>query len=189
MAAEIGRHAARVVRRLLASMRPRRMAAEIAPRGASWTGICCFNEAAANGRGNRGGHAQMALTSEASMRPRRMAAEIPRAPRRDPRFRLRFNEAAANGRGNPAARRRGWRKGCRFNEAAANGRGNPAQVDPVAPRGVAASMRPRRMAAEIGAGQLQARPASARASMRPRRMAAEILAAAERAGVLRDALQ
>ena len=56
-----------------------------------------------------------------------MAAEIERRPASDRSHLQRFNEAAANGRGNHAA-----------------------QVDAVAPRGVPASMRPRRMAAEIG---------------------------------------
>ena len=60
-----------------ASMRPRRMAAEIG---------CCqlhrrrggdrFNEAAANGRGNPARWRLQAVAGPASMRPRRMAAEI-----------------------------------------------------------------------------------------------------------------
>ena len=77
-----------------------------------------------------------------------MAAEI--EPARPPGARAlpRFNEAAANGRGNrpragpAAAGRRG------FNEAAANGRGNQ-DVAAIARDAAAASMRPRRMAAEI----------------------------------------
>ena len=60
----------------------------------------------------------------------------------------------------------------RFNEAAANGRGNLDQ--PEAPAAEPpASMRPRRMAAEIWC--TSSRPARPHvASMRPRRMAAEI---------------
>ena len=61
-----------------------------------------------------------------------------------------------------------------FNEAAANGRGNHVEVAVLA-LDRPASMRPRRMAAEIevqsaGAGEALV------ASMRPRRMAAEITA-------------
>ena len=143
----------------------------------------------------------------ASMRPRRMAAEIP-APRRERRRRRpRFNEAAANGRGNllpPALTTAGERSS--FNEAAANGRGNRARSPAADRRSRPASMRPRRMAAEIrrsvtchppcccrfneaaanGRGnrparrRLQAVPGPA--SMRPRRMAAEIAPGAPRGG-------
>ena len=62
---------------LEASMRPRRMAAEI-PR---------------DQRGDHGGEA-------ASMRPRRMAAEISASRPTAPGASQGFNEAAANGRGN-----------------------------------------------------------------------------------------
>ena len=78
-----------------------------------------------------------------------MAAEIPGVP---PRFALLnrgFNEAAANGRGN--RRRYRVRVGARQR----------------------ASMRPRRMAAEIDFSPV-ARLGDQPASMRPRRMAAEI---------------
>ena len=68
----------------------------------------------------------------------------------------RFNEAAANGRGN--LENAGVTAGgaaC-FNEAAANGRGNALAVaDRALDR--AASMRPRRMAAEILARRPQGR--------------------------------
>ena len=87
-----------------ASMRPRRMAAEISlggeTRGLRPPG---FNEAAANGRGNqRQAPGAREGAADASMRPRRMAAEIVYRPG-DPYSRPapRFNEAAANGRGNP----------------------------------------------------------------------------------------
>ena len=66
----------------------------------------------------------------------------------------------------------GGRNG-RFNEAAANGRGNPDGGDVVDAGVVGASMRPRRMAAEI-APRLGEGAEVGRASMRPRRMAAEI---------------
>ena len=85
-----------------ASMRPRRMAAEIvhvAPAG-------------------------RAAGELASMRPRRMAAEIGDAVTSSRRAWRRFNEAAANGRGNPTAIGTPSRRGSGFNEAAANGRGN-----------------------------------------------------------------
>ena len=62
----------------------------------------------------------------------------------------------------------------RFNEAAANGRGNLG-VPPAADCRGMASMRPRRMAAEIVHGRLDDGHATD-ASMRPRRMAAEIRA-------------
>ena len=80
MAAEIGWSGATSGRdAVAASMRPRRMAAEIArlPERIAWNRL-------------------------ASMRPRRMAAEIgPRATTPMARS-TRFNEAAANGRGNLA---------------------------------------------------------------------------------------
>ena len=63
----------------------------------------------------------------------------------------------------------------RFNEAAANGRGN--RTEPVAGRVVCelASMRPRRMAAEIAGAVGGGDSVMRGASMRPRRMAAEIV--------------
>ena len=77
-----------------------------------------------------------------------MAAEIGRLLGRFGGATPGFNEAAANGRGN-RERRRGTRRRCsRFNEAAANGRGNPTTFN-VDESGKPASMRPRRMAAEI----------------------------------------
>ena len=69
--------------RAAASMRPRRMAAEIVA----------------------GGHARTAAAA-ASMRPRRMAAEISRTSAA-PATSRGFNEAAANGRGNHP-----WRNRC-----------------------------------------------------------------------------
>ena len=60
-----------------------------------------------------------------------------------------------------------------FNEAAANGRGNLAGLRKVPSSVDAASMRPRRMAAEIIFGHAPSYRHFA-ASMRPRRMAAEI---------------
>ena len=163
-------------RRGIASMRPRRMAAEIGcaagrrprnrcprfneaaanGRGNRWrkgrspTLSPSFNEAAANGRGNR-----IPMTSstvccaDASMRPRRMAAEIVHDLRRRLQGHHGFNEAAANGRGN-----RPWQpwqpsRGRRFNEAAANGRGNLEADRDAVGVDAGASMRPRRMAAEI----------------------------------------
>ena len=60
-----------------ASMRPRRMAAEITGEGGRHEqGDRRFNEAAANGRGNRGRQDGRRPARGASMRPRRMAAEI-----------------------------------------------------------------------------------------------------------------
>ena len=133
-----------------ASMRPRRMAAEnaagpaYAPRAGG-----CFNEAAANGRGK---HTPC-------------AAPPPRRGRR-------FNEAAANGRGKLCKKRPAHRARRGFNEAAANGRGKHAQRLMELLVGGAASMRPRRMAAENRSG-VQFPPPPPNASMRPRRMAAE----------------
>ena len=80
MAAEIQREAGEEGRgRAAASMRPRRMAAEISrpgrrhrPRSEG------FNEAAANGRGNPPCARAGCQVPAASMRPRRMAAEIAR---------------------------------------------------------------------------------------------------------------
>ena len=77
-----------------------------------------------------------------------MAAEISDRPRTQRRRAVGFNEAAANGRGNP-----------------------PSPTTPSRRR--AASMRPRRMAAEIGANR-KLQDLLDKASMRPRRMAAEI---------------
>ena len=62
----------------------------------------------------------------------------------------------------------------RFNEAAANGRGNHAQKEKNDVGFHGASMRPRRMAAEITVFSATL-VLLARASMRPRRMAAEIM--------------
>ena len=83
MAAEI-LHAPDYRRRYqMASMRPRRMAAEMRGIGHSRSRrLAGFNEAAANGRGNAGRAAPRAAGAAASMRPRRMAAEIV-GPRRD----------------------------------------------------------------------------------------------------------
>ena len=61
----------------------------------------------------------------------------------------------------------------RFNEAAANGRGNRKIVQGRVAE-ARASMRPRRMAAEIDRGS-QVGWSGYQASMRPRRMAAEII--------------
>ena len=77
MAAEIAARHPAGLRRLRASMRPRRMAAEIVAR--------------------IGGDV---LPVPASMRPRRMAAEIVSRDRIRRMWMDRFNEAAANGRGN-----------------------------------------------------------------------------------------
>ena len=85
---------------------------------------------------------------QASMRPRRMAAEIVSSGRARPCATRRFNEAAANGRGNRHAPELQPRTASGFNEAAANGRGNHPGVRRRPPR-ERASMRPRRMAAEI----------------------------------------
>ena len=78
------------------------MAAEImGHRPAPGPRAGCFNEAAANGRGNPPWTCFSAgRAPPASMRPRRMAAEIVLVP---PALRAAggFNEAAANGRGNP----------------------------------------------------------------------------------------
>ena len=128
------------------------MAAEIirAARGPPASSRGCFNEAAANGRGN-----PFELPSPAGRRGG-------------------FNEAAANGRGNPAFTGSLDALPFGFNEAAANGRGN-RKVEVYRLALTMASMRPRRMAAEIAvAGPV--RDADRRASMRPRRMAAEIAA-------------
>ena len=89
MAAEIDGTSDAVAEAAYASMRPRRMAAEIDGDGDGRNRHGRrFNEAAANGRGNR-----TSPTTPAKRRPRR------------------FNEAAANGRGNPARRSRRLR-GC-----------------------------------------------------------------------------
>ena len=85
-----------------------------------------------------------------------------------------FNEAAANGRGNLVRRGHRGASAARFNEAAANGRGNRPQRLDLEGDELAASMRPRRMAAEIGPSPAQYGYARSVASMRPRRMAAEI---------------
>ena len=77
MAAEIEGYTGAAVGTLYASMRPRRMAAEIADRAAEPSDRVL-----------------------ASMRPRRMAAEILRGARQAAPAGGCFNEAAANGRGN-----------------------------------------------------------------------------------------
>ena len=61
-----------------ASMRPRRMAAEIRPASPATRRSTRFNEAAANGRGNSPVFAATFIVMTASMRPRRMAAEMRR---------------------------------------------------------------------------------------------------------------
>ena len=135
---------------LQASMRPRRMAAEIFYRTLLRNRrLSCFNEAAANGRGN---HGMIQL----------LVLELSR-----------FNEAAANGRGNRRWPRRARPRCSRFNEAAANGRGNLVGARQCRTLIVKASMRPRRMAAEIIVNRVPVRGGHG-ASMRPRRMAAEI---------------
>ena len=102
MAAEIARAERLHPAPAAASMRPRRMAAEIAlpPRAVART-ACGFNEAAANGRGNLTLPIRKIMLNKASMRPRRMAAEIAGPPAAGRAWPARFNEAAANGRGNP----------------------------------------------------------------------------------------
>ena len=84
----------------LASMRPRRMAAE-------------------NGGSIWAAHANR----HASMRPRRMAAENISTDRDDRRLVAGFNEAAANGRGKRTMPPEASAGMAGFNEAAANGRG------------------------------------------------------------------
>ena len=111
--------------------------------------LACFNEAAANGRGNRWRKILSARKppcfNEAAANGRgNHATRVGLARERA----TGFNEAAANGRGNRSAARRRRPRCARFNEAAANGRGNLGRLfehhlhRP-------ASMRPRRMAAEI----------------------------------------
>ena len=109
-----------------------------------------FNEAAANGRGN-----------PAARRARRASRTC-------------FNEAAANGRGNGEESRDAPPAPDRFNEAAANGRGNARRPGSRSGGAPPASMRPRRMAAEMVRARILLRRGELRASMRPRRMAAEI---------------
>ena len=151
MAAEIPAGHLLPVRAGGASMRPRRMAAEITGR-IPWPGRkpLSFNEAAANGRGNPGDHSDRATRPVgASMRPRRMAAEIDRAP--------------APGSGRTRASMRPRRVAAEIIiEALSNGGAF-----------LVASMRPRRMAAEIRR-DIGALACHGAASMRPRRMAAEI---------------
>ena len=150
MAAEIERIVKGSLDLLGASMRPRRMAAEIlVSTKQTTTAPFCFNEAAANGRGNRTSPSNASSVS------------------------VSFNEAAANGRGNRTAPRRSGPNAPCFNEAAANGRGNHAYHKPNPCVCGGASMRPRRMAAEID-GLIILHSDPAWASMRPRRMAAEI---------------
>ena len=109
-----------------------------------------FNEAAANGRGKLVREVYRNPARKASMRPRRMAAENSSTVATARGSRTCFNEAAANGRGK-RPRAAGGRFGAAgFNEAAANGRGKPRRVHELAHPQLAASMRPRRMAAENG---------------------------------------
>ena len=91
----------------------------------------------------------------------------------------RFNEAAANGRGNRRRDVDDPRFAHGFNEAAANGRGNHRRARTAAAPVRPASMRPRRMAAEIACTWIVG-TATYAASMRPRRMAAEIVLSASR---------
>ena len=78
-----------------------------------------------------------------------MAAEIRPRPRRPVVHRGRFNEAAANGRGNHDTPVVECIKSLvSFNEAAANGRGN-VRLGGRGSNQDFASMRPRRMAAEM----------------------------------------
>ena len=86
-----------------------------------------------------------------------MAAENARGNRHVDGVAPRFNEAAANGRGKLLRERPHAPPLARFNEAAANGRGKPLKpmLTPCRPR--AASMRPRRMAAENAWGRSRAR--------------------------------
>ena len=101
MAAEIAPDVVLALQGLAASMRPRRMAAEIpAPGSGPGASGRRFNEAAANGRGNHPAPQHDPSPSGASMRPRRMAAEIDWDSFFDSLDWRRFNEAAANGRGN-----------------------------------------------------------------------------------------
>ena len=101
-----------------------------------------------------------------------MAAEMRVRSASPARSARRFNEAAANGRGNDAQQERVGARQRGFNEAAANGRGN-SSWRAEGWLGAPASMRPRRMAAEIAANCGTLRWPRA-ASMRPRRMAAEM---------------
>ena len=107
----------------VASMRPRRMAAENPPHNQRSSRCPSFNEAAAHGRGKRPAGAVEGRHGRASMRPRRMAAENdapthnhtgPDGASMRPR-RMAAENADAGGACH--ARRR------RFNEAAAHGRG------------------------------------------------------------------
>ena len=101
-----------------------------------------------------------------------MAAEMPGAfawPGEPGRC---FNEAAANGRGNVPNPVTSSSCSTGFNEAAANGRGNSLEVE-IQYHVEWASMRPRRMAAEMRHRDRR-RDGRQLASMRPRRMAAEI---------------
>ena len=144
-------------------MRPRHKAAEIAMlRLLRRDRSRCFNEAAAQSRGN------------------------PRSAGLCGRIRRCFNEAAAQSRGNPPAllveqlRPRGASMRPRH-KAAEIVRGH---CDTRAP--VVASMRPRHKAAEIAVGRAPHPGERETASMRPRHKAAEIREV--RAGVLGQAL-
>ncbi len=157
-----------------ASMRPRRMAAENRLDGRSVRGhVSRFNEAAAHGRGKRGLSRTRRPGPRASMRPRRMAAEnTGRARHRvssSRRASMRPRRMAAENAAGPFAPPAPER---RFNEAAAHGRGKRDRRGGPRPGRGPASMRPRRMAAE-NAVLLPDRVSGAAASMRPRRMAAE----------------
>ena len=132
-----------------ASMRPRRMAAEISGRTPRTRAPTRFNEAAANGRGNPLSYSRAGVVmprfNEAAANGRGNRRVVRHAEGRPHGF----NEAAANGRGNPSRRRSPSASAhFRFNEAAANGRGNLPGDAAVGHRH-RASMRPRRMAAEI----------------------------------------
>ena len=139
MAAEIGEGGGGDLRAEGASMRPRRMAAEISTCRRITSGPSIgFNEAAANGRGNLVARAgRLPPLARASMRPRRMAAEIIH------KSILKFAPEVAS---------------MRPRRMAAEIQGRPGQP----PRPALASMRPRRMAAEIGAEVLHTRAGSPR---------------------------
>ncbi len=181
-----------------ASMRPRREAAENAYPSMTAALPCDrFNEAAARGRGKPVDDTLLPRFIPASMRPRREAAEnldpqgdAPNSvrlasmrPRREAaenrdhrtgqcRKGRRFNEAAARGRGKRLHPGHRQAPAQRFNEAAARGRGKPRSRSLRCTRPSAASMRPRREAAE-NRPVADPRGVLKAASMRPRREAAE----------------
>ena len=101
-----------------------------------------------------------------------MAAEIPSGRDRGTAPGRGFNEAAANGRGNHGTQYYAYAGGT----ASMRPRRMAAEIPLPAPRQerrIPASMRPRRMAAEISVFA-RGRASCLPASMRPRRMAAEI---------------